>query len=68
MSKQSMPGDKSGWKRGAGNYSKSYPGLTSHGNPDSKVDRSSDINRASGNGGLAAPLPKPGKNKGGGTY
>lgn len=27
MSKQSMSGDKTGWKRGAGEYSRSYPKL-----------------------------------------
>jgi hypothetical protein len=68
MSKQSMPGDKSGWKRGAGAYSKSYADLDHYGTPDSKVSRESDINRGSGNGGYASALPKPKRDKGGGSY
>lgn len=67
MSKQSSPGDKSGWKRGAGAYSKSYPKLDRQGNPDSVVDRSSLVNQDR-EGGFAPSYGKAGKNKGGGVY
>lgn len=65
MSKQSMPGDKTGWRRGAGSYSKSYADLSRKDNPDSKRELEPDS--YDGNG-YAKALPKAGKNKGGGTY
>jgi hypothetical protein len=68
MSKQSMPGDKTGWKRGAGTYSRSYANLNQKGNPDSTVNREADVDRGSTNGGYAGPLPKGKKNRDGSVY
>jgi hypothetical protein len=65
MSKQSMPGDKTGWKRGQGPYSQSPPKLDELGSPDTTVDRSAEVNEVGNrNNGYAAEVSRNKRSRG----